>query len=333
MQTASAVNPPVNWALLGGLRFALALVVVLGHTAVFIQGSPIVAAANHIGPYPAVFAFFVISGYSIAPSVLKHGRAEFYVRRFRRIAPVWYPCVALAICTMVWQELSFEGPSGPISMTEEWPVIAALLGLTNIIAGPLENLTPAWSLGLEIAYYAMAPFLLLLSRRWLTVLLLISVTCYVMTVSTSHGYFWRIFVTYWAWLLGFMLYRWPRRRWVQTLVLVAPGALWTVQPYWPAKFGVIMLATSSALIIYNQGFKLSGVAGRLAAYLGDLSFPLYLVHMPVFYLVWIFTKERENALPYWGFVLGATLLLHHVFERPYHALVARKERRARSLKL
>ena len=153
-----AVAPPPGnprFPLFDGLRAIAALSVVTYHTAFYSQAyqqsdlGPIVARLN-IG----VAIFFVISGFLIyrpfvaarmegraAPAVRDYAR-----RRFLRIVPAYW--VALTVLAI------YPGVRG--AFTGEWPIF---YGFAQVYSTDtvLDGISPAWTLGTEIAFYAALP--------------------------------------------------------------------------------------------------------------------------------------------------------------------------------
>ena len=78
--------------LLGGLRFALATIVVGAHLVWFSPNSHLTKLA-YFSAIAAVLGFLMVSGYSIAHS-LAQSETGFYRRRLRRIMPLY----VLALC-------------------------------------------------------------------------------------------------------------------------------------------------------------------------------------------------------------------------------------------
>lgn len=155
--------PKPNWALLAGLRFALAFGVLCEHVNMISPDGngamlPINAAA-------CVLAFFLISGYSMHHSYAAEP-VGFYRRRIWRVMPVyWFGLALAALPFALW------GPS-----------IAVNFGMAVANPGPLEwiryalvlqplttNRVPVnsalWSLGVEIAYYVAIPWISRASSR------------------------------------------------------------------------------------------------------------------------------------------------------------------------
>lgn len=75
-----------RWAVLGGLRFALAALVLVGHARYCTPTYRWVQFLAQFGSFSAVLGFFLISGYSIAHSYDRRPDG-FFRRRIQRLAP------------------------------------------------------------------------------------------------------------------------------------------------------------------------------------------------------------------------------------------------------
>ena len=162
-----AVEPPPGnprFPLFDGLRAVAALSVVVFHTAFYSQAyqqnafGPLLSRLN-IG----VAIFFVISGFLLyRPFVAaRHGgpRApalrDYARRRVLRIVPAYW--VALTILAL------YPGLRG---MWSDWPVY---FGFAQVYSPDtvLNGIAPAWTLGTEIAFYAVLPLYAWAAGRWL----------------------------------------------------------------------------------------------------------------------------------------------------------------------
>jgi peptidoglycan/LPS O-acetylase OafA/YrhL len=238
-----------------------------------------------------VNTFIVLSGFVITMSL--DCRPEPYgiyiKRRALRLFPVWWACLALSV--LLWP---FYNPASPAatSFSNFWPQlfihIPLLQGLVPRFILPnssLALLSTGWFVSLVWQYYLVAPFIIRFNRYWLV----LGVSLLVL-LPPIH---WRGFI--YASEVGAFL--------PQKLYLFVLGTLlWC---YWP-KLGSWGRAPSSLV------------------FLGKISYPLYLVHVPL--------QEALNPrLPGFGhhwiqagllFVLSfplsiwAAYLLHRWIENP-----------------
>lgn len=180
----ASLKPRGDIPILHGIRGCLALWVLLGHTLDACGGFiPVLSA-----PGVAVFAFMVMSGFLMALHYRLREEREpwrtprtwvlFWLRRFFRIAPVYY--VALLVAFMFHEQymahyyalqrlfpLWFIHPPQFVTPFDVPSLIlhgTFLFGLFPAHAN--NNILPDWSIGLEMQFYFVFPFLMLFLRKF-----------------------------------------------------------------------------------------------------------------------------------------------------------------------
>jgi peptidoglycan/LPS O-acetylase OafA/YrhL len=142
----------------GLVRFILASLVVLFH----------ITKLVFIGPL-AVFCFFILSGYWVALmyekkySKKKQPLLVFYISRAWRLAPVFYLISVLSLVLLyVYKPTTIEQLDVfNLDTVLFWFSNVFLLGYNQLQFLPLG---PAWSLDIELQFYLILPFLLLLMK-------------------------------------------------------------------------------------------------------------------------------------------------------------------------
>jgi peptidoglycan/LPS O-acetylase OafA/YrhL len=157
--------------MLGSLRLILAIAVAASHAGFRIAGlNPGVIA---------VVGFYLISGYVMAGLIRRHysqpaTAPAFYLDRALRLFPQYFTYLGLALAWQLYTQTENYHLSHP-------PTAADFIN--NILIVPLNYymwngsdrytlIPPAWSLGAEIQFYLVAPFLLIWPKRLLVVGLL-----------------------------------------------------------------------------------------------------------------------------------------------------------------
>ena len=279
-----------RWQILAGLRFVLAMVVVSWHLPWFSPpGEPNIFA--QLGGTAAVLGFLVISGYSIAHS-LERRPGGYFRRRLLRIYPLYAVAVLYSLLPFVSgaDALATRAPDEIFARPTVLVVIGNLLMLQNLVCPPVDADLLVWTLGIEVACYLLAP----LFRKTPTSLLLILIVISSFTFAMFPRMHLRHYATLlrglpllmfaWAWIAGFLWQRCRTSPWGGFAVAVLGAVLLTVNTAFPARYSVDNFVGSIAIITFAGSIPLPTGFGRLLNYLGDLSYPVYLFHLPTFLL-------------------------------------------------
>lgn len=324
-----------------GLRGIAAMMVFAGHllggTAKHIYNDDpayvqAVTAPWHLGT-AGVVLFFVISGFVILPSVMRYRPADFALRRFVRLYPLFLALTLLFIALNLFTQ-AYPKLNDPLA-------IVAGLTFTNLFVGT-EQLTPnAWSLTFEAIFYALICLVVYstvhrpnrLALIVASVVSLAFVALFPIALFFVGGVIIRL-----VYDRGFSLPRWPSR----VLELAALGCFvhfasisWFA--YVPADFNnPVALAILISSLCY---FALAVLPGSLTAkmlgsgpalYLGTVSYSLYLVHPYTYYATreifdrsGLFTDNHVTSMALFylattPLTLLATHIVHKTIEmKPY----------------
>jgi len=337
---------------MGAVRLFLALVVVFDHgrDAILIPHHLNVNVAWALGLNAgyAVMFFYVISGFLIGYAINNKygfspdGAFAFYEGRFVRIFSLFWPLAVLLLLVSpearqtLWQARSFDKFTGLCLFGVDWNMAfrdypALHMGAT------LQDMTQSWTLGAELSFYALAPFLL--RSKWaIAVVLLGSVT---IRAIAFHRLGFNVIWTHLffpATVLFFMLgaganevARRPlalRKRFLIFGLIACVGFLMFPEyAYWdtPRFWGAVLLFAVSLPALFD-----STKDSRVLNILGDLSYPVYLVHL--FVLAFLKKPELSDKIlslagPYG--VIGALLIVslvtavaaHYAIEVPMTRLM------------
>lgn len=328
--TATATTRAGRLDYLDAVRGIASMLVVVHHTLESLSDAYSDWSHSHVDlGRLGVVAFFVVSGYVVGLTLSKQTPYTFSVRRFWRLYPIYWLATALSV--VVWIATGHEWTQDLGLVT----IVANILMIQGFI-GAYSILGVAWTLGIEIAFYAQSVVTKLarlldksawIGFAWLGVFAAMAVSNWQRGTSFSAVVPLMMFTA----SLGFAIYRWDKHRdrtlwWLLgAAITVVPVLGWMLattqdQPgVWPA-----MGFNSS----YLGGLALFGVlylfrtrtAPRWLLWLGAVSYSLYLTHTTVIQLV--------GATPLWGVgavvasvsVVAASLvvagLLHRYVERP-----------------
>ena len=295
------------------------------------EGSGLITSLNH--GHIAVDFFFILSGFVISYAYddrwQQMSLCNFFKRRLIRLHPmIIMGAIIGAITFFIGGSQQWSGNT----VSPAWTIISMILCMLMIPATPGASYEvrgngemfplngPQWSLFFEyLGNLLYALFIRRLSTRALTILCVILGTlhAYIFTFDLSGydsvGIGWAIdTINFWGgavrmlfpFTVGMLLARRFRpckvkgAFWICSAVLIAVFAL----PYIPSNVGislnslyeVLCIALVFPLIVWLGACgKAEGSTGRISAFLGDLSYPLYIVHYPLMYLfyAWLIDKH------------------------------------------
>lgn len=330
------------------MRFILALIVAATHLQVYAAPGWL-GKIGELGAFEAILGFLVISGFSIQQS---HARQPngFYWRRALRLYPVYLGALALVVITFPDKlDLSFCGI-----------VILNVIFLNQVFTRE-SLLGPAWSLSLEVWHYALTPWLSRLRNSQLLLGCACSLLAYGIYTCGRTLWHWPHFaglgfglnmlVLSFPWICGFLIgrgnacsrgiglrllgaiffihfaltfgiqvvSRWRHQLWSRFFTEDLPGFFLR---------GLTLLAVwlVFAYILSSRG-SAKKKPSHLSRFLGDISYPLYLVHLPVYGIM----KARGLADP--ALMMGSALVVSMLFYVILDAYGKNRKKRERNLKL
>ncbi len=265
----------------------------------------------------AVALFFVLSGFILTRQYARispSDRRAYYVARFARI----YPVVLLALA-VAGVGIAIAAATHPGAL-ERWYLVQAThpLHLGTSLAAQLSLTTgwfpdpsinqpwdaPAWSISCEVLFYALLPVLLPLLRRMsMRRLVLVGVAAYLVqglcvadlkalqTVEGGYLLYQFPLVHLPEFLAGMVAALWfvrrpaplgrvPRRLLIGTAT-AGIAALALIQPVTPAYYCCTPLFVMLVLGLAARGGRTDWLGSATAVLLGEASYSLYLLHVPL----------------------------------------------------
>jgi peptidoglycan/LPS O-acetylase OafA/YrhL len=331
---------------MGTFRFVLAFAILMAHITTDIGPSLINRNSLHILVWSgeAVFAFFIISGFYMSLIInekyakLPGGTRRFYLNRALRLYPIHWTILGLYA-----MYFSYSGtPSFLLGDAQVpfWRWLYAIISNASFLGVEVlpffgdENWVfvcgPVWSLGIELCFYLLAPFVVGLRLPTLMFLfgsaLALRVTLYLSGVPLLP---WRYFffpadlVFFLMGSLSYRLYAWARDKpiakrlgWGAGIVIL----VWTISPrLWtapdqdqllPWSFYVCVAVCTPFLFALTSDWKVDNL-------LGQLSYPIYLSHVPVIYWVnFVSEGALDKGLVATVFTLALSAALYAIVDRP-----------------
>lgn len=241
--------------------------------------------ADH-GKY-GVTVFFVASAYVICLSASRAFKGEdynwkaFYVRRFFRIAPMYFLVLAISIFML---------------QPNAWPPTASIVShftFLNVLYPRYANdiLSVEWSIAVEMGFYAIFPLLVLLVRRNLKSVVVAAVILSIPYVV--HGGFrviggdlfkFRHYTLPWhayAFLFGVLAFHYRDRITGPSYLLIALVGLVAQLVLGESAWSGVVFAAATAFVIidgHHNGWSEKILSFRPLTFIGESSFSLYLIH-------------------------------------------------------
>ena len=309
--------------LMGLLRFFLASLVLLSHMGISIAGlNPGVSA---------VIVFYMLAGHVVSQLWTRrplHGSYQwFYQDRLWRIVPLYLFALAFAIALWGFGAHSYFISSSP--ELSDWLANLLIIPLNYYVYTGQDTFTllpPTWSLGVELQFYLLVPFLL--NRpRFAVGAALLSFAVFTLAqcgVLNTDVFGYRLLAGVgFVFLAGTLLGK-PDRLSQSGLALLWLCSViygtWLVSgehhlPYnTEVALGVVL---GLPLLVVFQGFPRQGLWQTLQRRAGELSYGVFLLHFPCIWLLEMLGFAGPSKA-WLVFVLSALLawLAHATVERP-----------------
>ena len=257
----------------------------------------------------AVVFFLVLSGFSLAISPARAGWhtgsvSGFLRRRAWRILPPYWAALALSLI-VAWSVVPASHYGPPSGKT----ILVYGLVVQDLFTAPTPN-GAFWSIAVEAELYLLFPFLLFARRRLGAVVLTLGVTLPVVThgllaanASPTEGVNWltpHLAPVFVAGMVGAGVIVARERirslpwHWLAALaalpplaIVVAKGSVWTVAHYFWVDLAVAPAMTLLVVAVATgrPTFLMRLLATRPIRSLGNFSYSLYLIHLPIIMIV------------------------------------------------
>ncbi|MCW3806798.1 acyltransferase family protein [Plebeiibacterium marinum] len=322
-----------HYPILDGLRGVAAIIVVAFHILeTFTGGDHSKQIINH--GYLAVDFFFVLSGFVIGYAYddrwQKMTLGGFFKRRLIRLHPMIIVGMIIGAVTFYFQDSSFFPV---ISETPVWKMLLVMvIGFTLIPVGhsmdirgwtemhPLNG--PAWSLFFEYVgniFYAL--FIRKLSNKVLAIFVFIAGAALIhLAVTSPHGDViggWSIDATQlrigftrllYPFLAGLLLSRvvkpgqYKNAFFWSSLILVVIFSIPRVgnseQVWLNGLYDSLSIILVFPLVVYigASGETKGKMSSKISRFLGDISYPLYIIHYPFIYMYMAWIDKNQDFI-------------------------------------
>ncbi|WKY13965.1 hypothetical protein Q1695_004640 [Nippostrongylus brasiliensis] len=274
--------------------------------------------------YIGVDIFFVLSGFLIA--LLLHRTStisfativDFYYRRIKRIIPLYFLTISVTVIAMhitfpsYFRTINADFAKGAFFLT-------ANIENTNVEMGyfytmqKVENLfMHCWSLSVEMQWYLLAPFLILLQKALTNYnrlfFLVAAVSFYNFTSTDSKEAFFSVWCRLWQFAFGIIAFLFTHKgqcaeKEEQEEAIILDTMVYSDNSY-RENFGALLFlvlanpmiipyayehlqrvhatAFTMLLLVIGHREKILFLCHPLLVYIGNISYALYLVHWPIY---------------------------------------------------
>jgi peptidoglycan/LPS O-acetylase OafA/YrhL len=347
--TSPAAITAHPYRFLGGFRFLLASCVVVSHTADYISPQLRNLYLGNVG----VLLFFVVSGFVISEACdvfYRRRIGRFLMNRALKIYPAYWAATAIAYLLYPHFDMTAISDIPPVRF-EAWPVLVNVSLLLAYLprANNFILLSQAWAVIIEFQFYFVAAalfFCVPLFRHGGRALAAagvaaLAVYVYVAATGSEHRFF-GAFQHAPFFVFGAALYFCLERRSAALGVLVVAAAVLSLHAYfaynargalagmpwdwslgipWSVVVSTVLFALGLVLFVALCRSRPPAAVERLDKRLGDVTYALYLIHMPVAVLAMSFAMTGVPAFVFIAVTsLVAAVAIHRLAERPAMSL-------------
>lgn len=346
-----------NFLTLDGMRGVAAIFVLISHTGTFWNG----LIFNHT--HLAVDTFFILSGFVIAHAYenkLTSGQItfkDFFIIRLIRLYPMFFIATLFATVVIVWNYGTSEHQNADYlsSLVRSIGLTFLLLPSMLIDSNKLFPLNGAyWSIFYELVVnFFYAAIIRVLTNKVLIYLIaflsILIMSVLLLNGTLGAGFTWRytsiitgLTRSGFGIFFGIYLYRVGKRffpnlvlpSWVviglSTAVLMIPdlgkfnGVVDFLAVFIIFPLCIVLGARNNSSLLFNSIYKL----------LGQVSYPIYLLHIPIAALIYLFGLGQlmERNAPISGILFVILIIILSIFLERFFDLPLRKYFRDRFLK-
>jgi peptidoglycan/LPS O-acetylase OafA/YrhL len=300
------------------LRGIAVLLVVLVHFGQRVPSGQIFGLISKFGQY-GVQLFFVMSAFTLCHSMRKtdelnpRGYFNFMIRRFFRIAPLYYLAIPVYflfsyLCLQHFGKTPFAVPADYTLKA----VLSNVFFIHGLYQPGNNNIVPGgWSIGAEFLFYATFPFLFIWAKRRRIILGYAALAAFLATFilvllrwkfgrigefGMSGFIYFSVFNQFPCFALGMLYYFYSRNNFFESgMKIMAPLSAISIVILHDRQWGMLFTPLcagicSVGVALYLENSRIPNFISRL----GQLSFSIYIIH---FIPVWIFGKIYQSYFP------------------------------------
>jgi peptidoglycan/LPS O-acetylase OafA/YrhL len=295
--------------------------------------------AQGIGQIGVPF-FFLVSGFVVTPIAMRMGQRRFTVNRLIRVyVPMFF--VVLLTALALW--LGVEPLTGHQPELSWWTILTNMLVINYVIVPQVALVGVAWTLIVELIFYALLVLLLPVLRRWVWLAIAVQLTLVfvVLMSARAFGPSWFLFAVNFSYLpipiLGMVVWATTSKRIPLWLGGVLASLAWVLyvfadEPGLGRLDRSYSLALACAVLFFLLGMfaepKLK--ERKIWVALSERSYSIYLLHGLVAFATLDLLRPAVPlalAIPVAvAATFGAVEVSYRFVERPSHVLARRLSR-------
>lgn len=271
--------------------------------------------------HEAVMVFFVLSGYLVGGSVIKHMQnRSFSWRQYAtaRLSRLWTVLIPCLILTAILDGMSIQFGRGEFFLThwhsmylEGWFEgrnawsIGSFLGnvffVTRFITLMYGSNVSLWSLTNEFWYYMLLPSCFMLfapqiRRRIIAVGVFVCMGALLLTIHFSSAV--QFVLGFFIWMMGAVVAIIPRNRIIEAskfaILLAAVAFLWSGHFAGFSNVDDLLVGLVTASMIGLSTYVPFSFVARIGKFMAGYSYSLYAMHLPI--LVLFFSLDPHTAI-------------------------------------
>ncbi|MEL7038538.1 MAG: acyltransferase [Cyanobacteria bacterium J06592_8] len=242
--------------------------------------------------YIGVPIFFIISGFCIQLAAKRSkSMSDFFWRRFSRIYPPYLASIFVVVLSIVILKLLI-GPNDLVQWPQNFQEWFATLTVTTSPASSVKTVNWVyWSLTYEIFFYLVLGLTLIYKPLNLPIIYIVTGLSFIPALYQIPGLF---FLDRWClFLLGIGLYEFLKGQSLQGKFILGLGGVgMLIHTFYPIPLDQIRADPSSLSIQIASVFTVLSIifsfkynsflnANNILCYVGELSYSLYLLHVPI----------------------------------------------------